>query len=173
MLLHLISRVVGLLGWCAGLYSALVLAWTLWKGSRPKHAVRWMSWIEYRNKKFRGWVRLNEIPISLSVAGVVLVSLVLVTAASTYPVEEWHNVSVLAKVGDNQWWMKTATGPNSTGVMFTACPDFPNERVIWAGYIADKIRFEEEGKCKSIRREGLGVWWERDPQNNYEAKEIH
>lgn len=119
-----------------------------------------------------GWVKMNEFPITLVAAILVLITLLWVTVHTQYPIEEWRDVSVLAKVGDNQWWMKTATGPNSQGVLFTACPDFPNERVIWAGYIASKIRFEEEGKCKSIRNQGLGVWWERDPTNNYEAKEI-
>ena len=73
-----------------------------------------------------------------------------------------HVKEVQRKVAPNQWWMRKDDGP----FLYQGCPDFPNERVIWAGYIARKIRYEERGNCKSILRSDLGFWWDRDADGN-------
>ena len=82
------------------------------------------------------------------------------------PVVEKHNVQVVKKVDHLNWWMVDDQGP----FLYTACDDFPNEDVIWAGYIARKVRWQEFGKCKSIRRGDLGFWWDRD--SDFNVKEI-
>lgn len=168
-----VLRVVGLLGDFVGLYFGSLLVLTIFKRSRPRHAQRWMSFLGKLNdskKDMQGWVQANEFPIALMFVSGMISVLAYGAIANRYPTEQWDNVRVEAKVGVNQWMMRTATGPNADGVLFTACPDFPNEQVIRPGYKARKIRFEERGKCKSIRAEGLGVWWERDAQGN--VKEI-
>lgn len=83
-----------------------------------------------------------------------------------YPVYEYHNVRVEEQVAPNTWWMRKDDGR----FLYSGCPDFPNERVIWAGYIAQKVRWQEFGNCKSILRSDLGFWWQRDARGN--AKEI-
>jgi hypothetical protein len=83
----------------------------------------------------------------------------LVTRIPVYPVYEYHNVKVLKQVGPNAWWIEREDGPT----LWNGCPDFPNSNVIWAGYEMDKFRYEDQGKCKSILRSDLGVWWKRDP----------
>lgn len=77
------------------------------------------------------------------------------------PVVEKYNVKVLQVAGFNQWVMEDAQGQ----FLYTACDDFPNSSVIWAGYIARKVRWQEMGACKSIRRQDLGFWWSRDPND--------
>jgi hypothetical protein len=78
-----------------------------------------------------------------------------------YDVVEEHNIQVLRQVTDNQWAMSSSEqGP----FLYTACNDFPNAKVIWPGYIADHAKWEERGECKSIRAQGLGFWWKRDPK---------
>ena len=83
-----------------------------------------------------------------------------------YPVYEYHNVRVEEQVAPNSWWMRKDDGR----FLYSGCPDFPNERVIWVGYVAHKARWQEFGNCKSILRSDLGFWWDRDTQGN--AKEI-
>lgn len=84
-----------------------------------------------------------------------------------YPRELHHHVQVLTKLGHDMWRMHD----DELGTfIYQGCPDFPNESVIWAGYIADHAIWEEQGDCKSIRDTGLAFIWERDEQGN--AKEI-
>lgn len=83
-----------------------------------------------------------------------------------YPTYEYYNVEVQSRVAQNKWWMKK----NDGRFLYQGCPDFPNERVIWVGYVAQKVRWEEQGNCKSILRSDLGFWWQRDESGN--AKEI-
>lgn len=84
-----------------------------------------------------------------------------------YSTETHHNVRVETRVSGNEWWM---CDDEQGCYLYTGCKDFPNERVIWAGYVARMARWEERGDCKSIRAVGLGFFWERDAQ--YNVKEI-
>jgi len=92
-----------------------------------------------------------------------------------YPVYEYRDVEVQSRVAPNAWWMKKDDGR----FLYQGCPDFPNERVIWTGYVASKVRWEEQGNCKSILRSDLGFWWKRQENGdvdriklNQDAKEI-
>ena len=78
------------------------------------------------------------------------------------PIVEEHNVAVLAKVGD-EWQMHS---DEEGTFMYRPCPDFDNASVIWVGYIADRAKWKEYGRCKSIRDTGLGFWW-RDGHDEY------
>ena len=51
---------------------------------------------------------------------------------------------------------------------YTGCPDFNNEGVIRAGYIANHATWEERGDCKSIRATGLAFIYEKDEHGNAE-----
>jgi len=77
-------------------------------------------------------------------------------------VYEYHDVIVERQVAPNQWWMRKDDGR----FLYQGCPDFPNERVIWAGYVARKARWQEFGNCKSILRSDLGFWWRRWPNGD-------
>lgn len=79
------------------------------------------------------------------------------------PVAEEHNVAVLASLGDNEWRMRS---DEEGEFVYRACPDFDNASVIWVGYIADRAKWKEYGKCKSIRDTGLGFYW-RDGHNEW------
>jgi hypothetical protein len=79
-----------------------------------------------------------------------------------YPIYEFHNVKVIKQVGDNAWWIQREDGLT----LWNGCDDFPNNRVIWAGYVMTKFRYEDQGNCKSILRSDLGAWWERDSTGN-------
>ena len=79
-----------------------------------------------------------------------------------FPVYEYHDVIVERQVAPNQWWMRKDDGR----FLYQGCPDFPNERVIWAGYVARKARWQEFGNCKSILRSDLGFWWRRWPNGD-------
>lgn len=88
------------------------------------------------------------------------------TKSEDAPVVEKRNVSVIKRVSKTEWAMSDDQGP----FLYTACADFPNETVIWAGYVARKARWQEFGRCKSIRRQDLGFWWDRD--EHFNVKEI-
>ena len=74
-----------------------------------------------------------------------------------------HHIEVLRRVGANEWMMHS---DEQGDFLYTGCKDFPNDTVIWAGYLADRARWEERGACKSIRRKDLGFWWKRDKNGN-------
>jgi D-alanyl-lipoteichoic acid acyltransferase DltB (MBOAT superfamily) len=74
-----------------------------------------------------------------------------------------HNVKVFLKVDDNKWAM---SDDEDGKFLYTGCRDFPNEKVIWAGYVADWAKWEERGECKSIRRADLMFHWKRDAHYN-------
>ena len=78
-----------------------------------------------------------------------------------YPIEHRENVYVLDKTPgmERSWDIWTQQYGRER---FDCCPDFPCDRVIWAGWIADDVRYQERGNCKSIRAEGLGWWWHRN-----------
>ena len=56
---NLILGVVGLLGRFVSLYFGLLLVWTLLRGSRPKHARRWMRWLYMYGRRRRTRVRFH------------------------------------------------------------------------------------------------------------------
>lgn len=85
-----------------------------------------------------------------------------VTRTPSYPIYEYRNVKVLSQPAPNKWWMEKSDGR----FLWNGCPDFPNGDVIWAGYVMDKFRYEDRGRCKSILRSDLGVWWFRDSKGN-------
>jgi hypothetical protein len=74
-----------------------------------------------------------------------------------YPTYEYRDVKVISRLGQNEWFMEKDDGQ----FMWNGCPDFPNSAIIWPGYIMKKFRYEDRGKCKSILRADLGVWWYR------------
>jgi hypothetical protein len=86
------------------------------------------------------------------VAGSVFVVLVVATLTlrslqlSNSHVYEFQNVKVLRQVAHNKWWMSKDDGD----FLYTGCDDFPNDKVIWPGYVARKVRWQELGNCKSI-----------------------
>jgi hypothetical protein len=86
---------------------------------------------------------------------------------SRFDVVTEHRIEVLRKVGANRWLMHSE---EQGDFLYTGCEDFPNDSVIWEGYLANRARWQERGACKSIRRNDLGFWWQRDEDGN--AKEI-
>lgn len=85
-------------------------------------------------------------------------------ASRVAPIADHHNVQVLVQVDRNNWWMVDDEDPK--GFLYTACDDFPNDKVIQSGYLAREARWEEQGQCKSIHGDGLGFWWNRDENFN-------
>lgn len=111
----------------------------------------------------RGLVRYS-ILIFLIVMGFIFT-----TSAKNFedaPVVEKHNVRVIQRIASNAWLMSDDQG----AFLYTACDDFPNDTVIWAGYVAKRVRWQEFGKCKSIRRDDLGFWWDRD--ENFDVRKV-
>lgn len=160
-----IPAVPSLLAYCFCGYAALLVVWTIWKRKRPKHAEKWMRFLlkirKAKDKVERGWA-----PATLVIFIATMLA-IFTMGAKQYndaPIVEKHNVRVIQKVGENAWSMSDDQGP----FLYTACNDFPNETVIWAGYVAKKARWQEFGKCKSIRRSDLGFWWLRDKDFNAE-----
>jgi hypothetical protein len=103
----------------------------------------------------KGWARWWPVVFCLLAAAVLAYA---VTRTPDYPVYEYRHVKVLSQVAPNKWWMERADGQ----FLWNGCPDFPNGDVIWPGYVMNKFRYEDRGKCKSILRPDLGVWWQRD-----------
>lgn len=85
------------------------------------------------------------------------------TRLPAYMTVELHNVRVEKQVAANKWLM---SDPVDGSFLWTGCHDFPNERVIQAGFIARRVKYEEHGDCKSILRGDLGFWWLRDENGN-------
>lgn len=95
-----------------------------------------------------------------------LICAVVAFAATREPsprIYEYHNVKVLSLVAINKWEIQREDG---TVTLYTACEDFPNGKVIWAGYVARVIRYEDQGDCNSIVKPGLGFYWDRDERGN-------
>lgn len=79
-----------------------------------------------------------------------------------YPVETRRDVYVWNETRglDNSWGIWTA---EHGWERFDCCPDFPcNTGVVKVGWIADEVRYQERGYCKSVRAEGLGFWWHKN-----------
>lgn len=150
-----------------GLFSVLFVGWRIWKKPVKQIGSAWWryakNWTSQKTQKIRGGA--NWFPVWF----VLFCCTCLVWAGhrlEAAPVVEKFNVQVLKQVGINKWAMSDDQGP----FLYTACDDFPNAKVIWAGYIARKVRWQEFGSCKSIRRQDLGFWWQRG--ENYDVKEI-
>lgn len=161
-----IMTALGWLPYCFCGYAACLVGWTIWKRERPKHAEKWMRFLSHvRKEKNRGRGLASWWPVTFSAicVGILILSGSRINSA---PIVEKYNVQVLRQIGFNQWSMIDDQGP----FLYTACDDFPNDKVIWAGYIARKVRWQEFGSCKSIRRQDLGFWWLRD--KDYNVKEI-
>jgi hypothetical protein len=105
---------------------------------------------------------LNQAGIFALACAVALVSFV--CRRPPFPIVNHHHVRVLQHIDVNKWWM--ADDEDAQGFLYTGCGDFPNESVIWEGYIAREARWQEQGACKSIRRSDLGFWWLRDDKFN-------
>ncbi len=166
---HSLLVAAGLLGWCAGAYSAFILTWTLLKKSRPKHAQKWMNWVaswNERRRKMQGWMRANEWPISL-IFSVLILSGVVYSARHQYPIVEEHNVAVYQRLSDGDWAMSS---DEEGKFAYRPCSDDAiNTNTMLKkgiGYIASRASWEERGDCKSIRATGLGFYW-RDEHFQY------
>jgi hypothetical protein len=125
-----------------------------------------MKMLVFRSDEFR---RPNSLWGWWPILFALLVSTMLIVIAirtPPFPVYEYRNVSVLKQLGPNQWLMSKDDGE----FLYTGCPDFPNDSVIWVGYVAKKAVWEEQGACKSIFRPDTGFWWDRDSQGN--VKEV-
>ena len=152
-------RAVGLLGDSAGWCCVLLGAWKLSKPSTPK--------LQNWSRRFTRRSSAQRWAIYWLFAGSVVMVLIWAGNKNRYPIETHHHVQVLRKLGPNTWEMSD----DELGTfVYQGCPDFPNESVIWAGYIATRATWQEQGKCKSIRDTGLAFIWERDEQGN--VKEV-
>jgi hypothetical protein len=124
--------------------------------------VAWRENRSVRETEHKGWTRLSAITI----CGVLFLGAYgIARQQPKYPIEKHHNVYVWSQVkgAQNSWWVSGNDLPFSR---WDCCPDFPCATVIWPGYIADTFKYEERGKCKSIRSSGLGAFWERDQFGN-------
>jgi hypothetical protein len=79
-----------------------------------------------------------------------------------HPIYEYWDVKVISKVGTNSWLIEREDGKT----LYKGCPDFDNGSVIWPGYVATRIKYEDFGSCNSILAPGLGFYWARDAQGN-------
>lgn len=145
--MHLILQMAGYLGWLVGLYFASLLAWTLWKRSRPTHAQRWMRWVtRLRNFKERGTLRLAEVGMVIAAAAVVAA---LPMASYKYPgdgrIVELHNVRVLRDIGRYDYWFQSEQG---TKFYATFCADY--EPQFSGGQTLTVLKYEDRGVCWSV-----------------------
>jgi hypothetical protein len=159
---------VGWLGWAVGSYFALLLVWKISKAFRQRTVICWRIFINglkksgQREKGSGMWPAIWFAVVMAGIFGWIS------TRPSPYPIVEEHHIKVLRQVAFNKWAMSSDEEPS---FLYIGCDDFPNDRVIWAGYIADHAKWEEQGNCKSIRRADCGWWWSRD--ENYNARRIN
>lgn len=152
--------------WAAGLYTTFLVAWTLWRRDRPKHAQKWMKFIASL-KRFRekGSATIDR----TWVTAVFFVSSSLLVYAMTrpprFPVVEEHNVAVYQRLPDGDWLMSS---DEQGRFAYRPCGDFDIEPMLSQaiGYVAPRARWEERGYCKSLRADNLNFWW-RDEKGNY------
>lgn len=115
--------------------------------------------------KRKGLVRLYTMFWVCFTGSVVVVVSYAFTHPKDFPIEKHHHVYVWSQVkGTTDTWLMSGDGLPLTE--WNCCPDFPCGTVIWPGYIAHTAKWEERGKCKSIRGNGLGFFWERDELGN-------
>lgn len=85
------------------------------------------------------------------------------TRTNYAPIAEEHNVAILEKLDTGEWRMHS---DEEGTFVYRPCPDFDNASVIWVGYIADRAKWREYGRCKSIRDTGLGFYY-REGHNEW------
>ena len=105
----------------------------------------------------KGWARIYTLVFCTVVFGLAFA----VNRPPKYPVEIRRNVYVFneSRHIQNSWGIWTA---DHGWERFDCCPDFPCSRVVWVGWIADEVVYEERGNCKSIRAQGLGFFWRKN-----------
>jgi hypothetical protein len=106
-----------------------------------------------------GWSRYSPIAFCLLFGIAVTFA---ITRKPAYPIYEYRNVKVLSQVSPNKWWIEREDGKT----LYTGCNDFDNEAVIWPGYVAKRVKYEDHGNCNSILAPGLGFFWDRDSKGN-------
>lgn len=168
--------VLSWLAYCFCGYAAFLLAWTVWKGRRPKHAARWMKFVADLRKarnKVDGWASSLAASWMFAIACVSVLVFVSWRARSNVVTE--HNVIVCRRLDDGDWQM---TSDEETDLVFRPCPSDAYNGVdvdgllrSAVGYVADYARWEERGTCKSILRADLGFWF-RDKHNNFAFRRI-
>jgi len=149
---------VGYLGWCFCIYAAYLLGSTILHGSRPKHAVRWMKFIErlahWRDRmKEKG--RAHQAAIANLIAVMCIVLLASASVRYHYPEETQHNVRHIEHPSKYQWsWI---SDEHPEGFMLLACEDM--EKVIYPGYFGKVIRWQwrENGGCGSFKNQGFEI----------------
>jgi hypothetical protein len=164
-----ITDALGLLAYFFCGYAAFLVVWTIWKRARPKHAERWMRFllsVRTKRDKLNDGIANWWAPIFAFSFCAVLISVpIYLNVHLPYVKEIHHHVKVLKKLDDNLWLMED----DELGVFrYTGCPDYDNDKNIWAGYIANRAIWEERGSCKSIRAAGLAFIYERDEHGNAE-----
>lgn len=134
----------------------MIEMWRQWNQERDRAIVE-----ELKKKINQGWAYLYLI----AWVCLVFLSAYAVNRPPKYPIETHHNVYVWSKVqgAKETWWVSSSDLPFNT---WNCCPDFPCSTVIWPGYVAATLRYEERGTCKSIRAAGLGIWWKTDEHGN-------
>jgi hypothetical protein len=153
---------LGLFLWALVLFLVMcVLARHAWTALQLKSATRKKQQESNPSTtaNFKGWARYTPIIFAAACCGLMGVA---VERQPKFEIATEHNVQVLQQISPNTWRMSSA---EEGAFLYTGCDDFPNASVIWAGYIADEARWEERGKCKSIRATGLFFHWKRDPKN--------
>lgn len=169
--LHRTLDVLGWLAYCFCGYAAFLLVWTCWKGRRPKHAARWMKFVEgarklSRKTKERGAVLVDySWHISLLFALVVTMGMTYGVSINRWPVEVRHNVRIVSHPSQYQWQIVSDEKPE--GEMYYACPWMvnregrrfdANESWIVSGYFAREAVWQVQGDCNSIRDQEWGVF---------------
>lgn len=188
--------VLSWLAYCFCGYAACLVAWTLWKGRRPRHAERWMKWIDERGQKWQKWQehwqerwrrtkasskdRIDGWTSSWLVVSIFALGCCSLLAFAAYHqrpnlVTE-HNVVIYRQLSDGDWQMSS---DEESDLVFRPCPDDGAGGVdvngLFAsavGYVADYAKWEERGTCKSILRSDLGFWF-RDKHNHYEYRKAN
>ena len=133
---------VGWLGWAFGIYFASLAGWTLLRGSRPKHAQKWMNWIG-RLKNFKQNVK-GIVPLHAAILFSIFVMGSLLLGAAHGTAHQLHNVYVIGYDSDYHYHMRTG----NTEFWTTFCHDY--EPQFSTGQTLLVLTYEDMGKCWSI-----------------------
>ena len=162
---------------CAGGYAICMVVYTIWKGSRPKHAAKWMQFVQkmaqWRDRlKEKG--KAHQVAIANLIAVMCIVLLATASVRYRFPVVTEHNVHIIKQLSDGDFAYRSDEEPN--GGEFRPCladassgVDVPDLLKGAVGYIAEHASWEERGTCKSIQRPDLGFWF-RDEATNFEYR---